>query len=221
MSVCSDYLTSSIGKKQLMALTGIGLLGFTATHLLGNLAILIGPDTFNGYAHKLTSTSLIYIAEVILASMFLGHILLAIVTRVENMQARPVRYFVKNRTGRGETIASMTMPLTGIIMLVFLVLHLINFKYGTYYETTVDGEVIRDLYRTVVEYFSNPLYVAWYVFAMFALGLHTAHGLQSSLQTLGANHPSYTPVFKIASGLYGIMVAFGFSALAIYCHFQN
>lgn len=219
--VSHNYLTSSIGKKQIMALTGLGLLGFTASHLLGNILIFVGADAFNFYAHQLTSNPLIYVAEAGLAGMFLLHILLAILTRVENMRARPVNYYVKTRSGRGETLASKTMPLTGIVLLVFIILHLLNFKFGTEYATTVDGVAMRDLYKTVVEYFASPLYVAWYVFAMCTLGYHTSHGFQSAFQSWGLRHPKYTPVIDVLSLVYGVVVAFGFSAMAIYCHFQN
>lgn len=216
-----NYFTSSVGKKQIMALTGAGLVGFTLTHLLGNLLILVGPDAFNKYAYTLTSNPLIYVAEAGLLGMFLLHILLAIVLRLQNMGARPKGYYVKNRTGRGETIASATMPYTGVILLIFVIIHLLNFKFGSEYLTTVGGVEMRDLYRTVVEYFANPLYVAWYVFAMIAFGLHTSHGFQSMFQSWGLNHPKYTPTIQALSLAYGIFVAAGFSSLAIFCHFQN
>lgn len=216
-----NYFTSSIGKKQIMAITGLGLVGFTITHLLGNLLIFLGPDAFNLYAYKLTSNPLIYVAEAGLLSMFLAHLVLAGILRVQNSNARPVKYYMKKSSGRGETFASKTMPITGVIMLAFIILHLINFKYGAHYETVVDGQKLRDLYRVVIEYFSNPFYVAWYVFAVTALGVHTSHGLQSSLQSIGVNHPKYTPTFKKISCAYGCVVAVGFSALAIFSYFQN
>lgn len=215
-----NYFTSSIGKKQITAITGLGLVGFTATHLAGNLLMFLGADVFNTYGHKLVTNPFILGAEAILLGMFLLHITLALTVTVQNAQARGRRYYIKRRSG-GETVASMTMPVTGTILLIFIILHLINFKFGTHYETTVDGVVMRDLHRLLVEYFSNPLYVAWYVFAMAALGLHTGHGLQSSLQTWGLNHPSYTPYIKAVSVLYGVGVAVGFSSLAVYCYFLN
>lgn len=204
-----------------MAITGAGLIGFALTHLLGNLLIFLGPDAFNFYAYKLTSNPLIYLAEAVLLSLFLGHIIIALVVNVQNKKARSQSYYKKERTGRGETIASKTMPLTGIILLVFLVLHLINFKYGSNYPTTVDGVEMRDLYRTVIEYFNNPLYVTWYVFAMLSFGLHTSHGFWSMFQTWGLDHPKYTPKIKAAANAYGILVALGFSSLAVYSYFQN
>lgn len=216
-----NYFTSSVGKKQIMALTGAGLVGFTATHLLGNLLIFVGADAFNVYAYTLTSNPLIYVAEAGLLGMFLLHITLAVVLKLQNSGARPQRYYSKVSTGRGETFASKTMPITGFILLVFVIVHLLNFKFGSMYPTTVDGVEMRDLYRTVIEYFASPLYVAWYVFAMIALGIHTSHGFHSMFQSWGFNHPKYTPAIKAMALAYGVVVAVGFSSLAIFCHFQN
>lgn len=216
-----NYFTSSVGKKQIMALTGFGLVGFTAAHLLGNLLILVGPDAFNMYAYKLTSNPLIYVAEAGLVGMFMLHLFLAVILKLQNMAARPQGYFVKTKTGRGETFASSTMPYTGLIILVFVVIHLLNFKYGSNYPTTVDGIQMRDIYRTVIEYFADPLYVVWYVFAMLTLGLHTSHGFQSMFQSWGFNHPKYTPIIQTAALAYGLFVGLGFSILAIFCHFQS
>ena len=221
MTSSSSFFTASIGKKQIMALTGAGLIGFTITHLLGNFLILVGPDAFNVYAYTLTSNPLIYVAEAILAGMFLLHVFLAAVLSIQNKQARPDSYAVKVKTGRGESFASSTMPYTGLIMLVFIILHLINFKFGSEYTTVVDGVQLRDLYRTVIEYFANPLYVAWYVFAMIALGIHTSHGFWSMFQSWGFQHPKYTPGIKNIAIGYGVFVTLGFSALAIFSHFQN
>ena len=221
MTSANRFFTASIGKKQIMALTGAGLVGFTVSHLLGNFLILVGPDSFNKYAYTLTSNPLIYVAEAILAGMFLLHIFLAAVLKVQNSLARPQAYAVKVKTGGGETFASSTMPYTGLILLIFVILHLINFKFGSTYQTVVDGEQIRDLYRTVIEYFANPLYVAWYVFAMIALGIHTSHGFWSMFQSWGLDHPKYTPCIKAVAIGYAVFVTIGFSGLAIYCHFQN
>ncbi len=221
MTKSHNYFTSSIGKKQIMALTGFGLVGFTMAHLLGNLLIFLGADAFNMYAYTLTSNPLIYVAEAGLVAMFVLHLVLAVFLKIENSSARPQAYYVKKKTGRGETFASVTMPYTGLVILVFIVLHLMNFKYGTHYTTMIDGLEVRDIFRTVVEYFANPLYVAWYVFAMIALGIHTSHGFQSMFQSWGVNHPKYTPTIHFVSLAYGLTVASGFSILAIYCHLLN
>jgi succinate dehydrogenase / fumarate reductase cytochrome b subunit len=221
MKFLVNYLLSSIGKKQVMAVTGLGLIGFVIMHLLGNLLILLGPEAFNKYAHTLTSNPLIYAAEAGLLGLFFLHMALAAVTTIQNRQARPQKYYRKRGKGNGENFASLTMPYSGVVLLIFVILHLLNFKFGSQYKMEVDGIMMRDLYRTVIEYFSNSYYVAWYVFAMITLGVHTSHGLKSSLQTFGVNHPKYNFVFEATSYFYGLFVAIGFSGLAVFSYFQN
>ena len=104
------YLSSSIMKKQLMGVTGLLLCGFLVSHLAGNMLIIVGPKAFNIYAHTLTSNPLIYVAEVILLSIFALHVGLAFKLTIENKLARPVGYYMKQPTGRGATFASTTMP---------------------------------------------------------------------------------------------------------------
>ena len=106
-----------------------------------------------------------------------------------------------------------------MVILVFIVLHLITFKYGEVYTTVVAGEEIRDLFRLVREVFQSPIYVGWYVFAVALLGFHLTHGFQSSLQTLGANHPKYTPGIKKVSLVYGLVISLGFIAQPVYMFF--
>jgi len=216
-----QFFSSSIGKKYIMGLTGLALCGFLVTHLLGNLLLLMGPDAFNLYAHTLTSNPLIYVAEAILLLIFLSHLGLATKISLENRAARPVKYYAHHATGRGMTFSSKTMPLSGLVTFVFVVLHLLNFKYGTQYLTNVDGQEMRDVFKTVIEYFENPLYVVWYVFAMCVLGFHVCHGFQSAFQSLGFNHPKYTPLIKLKAKAFGLFVTIGFSGLAIWCHFQG
>ncbi len=216
------YFMSSIGRKQLIALTGLLLCGFLVTHLLGNVLLLVGADAFNLYAHKLMSMgALIYVAEAGLAAIFLAHLGLAMKMTWENKVARGQKYYAKNRTGRGETIMSATMPYTGLIILVFLVLHILQFKFGAYYETTVDGVVMRDLYRTVVEFFRSPLNTAWYVFAMAAAAVHTSHGFASAFQSFGFNHGAWTPCVKKASYAYALVVGGGFALISILLHVKG
>lgn len=215
------FFSSSIGLKQLVGATGLALCGFLVTHMAGNFLILVSKDAFNTYAHKLTSNPLIYVAEAILAGLFLMHLGLAMRLAFENKAARPERYAVKRATGRGTTFASKTMPLTGLVILAFLISHLLNMKFGTYYETTLDGIVVRDLYRTVMEYFSDPLHTAWYVVAMVTAGIHTSHGFGSAFQSLGINHPKYNPLIKLLTKLYGLFIAVGFSGIAIWSFLQG
>jgi succinate dehydrogenase / fumarate reductase cytochrome b subunit len=223
MSVASSrFFASSIGRKQLIAMSGLALCGFLVTHLVGNFLILAGADAFNLYAHKLISLGpVLYVAEAGLAGLFAIHLGLAAKLTLENKAARGQKYYVKNRTGRGETFMSATMPYTGLILLVFLVLHILHFKFGAYYSTTVDGVVMRDLHRTVVEYFKSPLNVAWYVFAMCAAALHTSHGFASAFQTFGWTHGKWTPKVKSLGVVYAIVVAGGFALISIMTHVQG
>lgn len=211
-------LRSSIIKKQIMALTGLSLCAFLLLHLAGNCFIYLGPGAFNSYAHALTSNPLIYVAEAGLALIFLVHIGLAIRLSIENYQARPVKYYMKVPTGRGANFASSTMLYTGVITLIFIITHLIHFKFGLQYVTFHDGEQMRDLYRLVMEYFSNPLPVAWYIFAVCCLGLHVGHGFWSAFQSLGLEHSEHNHLIKRASRLFGAIVALGYTALPIFCY---
>ncbi len=218
MSALTYYIRSSILKKQLVGVTGLLLCGFLMTHLLGNTLIFVGPDAFNLYAHTLTSNKLIYLAEAILGAIFLSHLAMAIYLTIENKHARgDQNYYIKTRTGRGSTFASSTMPYTGVLILVFLVLHLLQFKFGPVYMTSVGGVEMRDLYKTVVEYFQSPLNVLWYVFAMLVAGVHVSHGFWSAFQSIGFNHNKYNATIRFASNVFGASVALGYSSLAIFC----
>jgi len=218
----SRYVRSSIGKKQIMAITGILLIGFLIMHLLGNLTLIIGPDVFNEYAHRLISLGpLLYVAESILLILFLSHLGLAFKLTLENKKARGSKYVMKKNTGAGTTFASSTMPYTGLVILAFLINHLLTLKWGTYYETTLDGQVVRDLYRTTMETFSSPLYALWYVFTMICLGVHLSHGFQSSFQSLGFSNPNITPIIKKLGCFLSLGIGFGFAALAIFCYAQS
>lgn len=215
------YLSSSVMKKQIMGITGLMLCGFLITHLAGNFLIFVGPDAFNKYAYTLTSNPLIYVAEFILAAIFLTHLGLAIKLTMENKAARPQNYYIKQKTGRGATFASSTMPYTGLLILVFLVSHLLHFKFGPMHSAVVGGIEMRDIYKTVVDYFISPLNVAWYIFCMIALGIHVSHGFWSAFQSIGFNHPKYNCLVKFASKAFGVLVTIGYSALPIFCHLQG
>jgi len=215
------YLNSSIVKKQIMGVTGLLLCGFLVSHLITNSLIFIDPNLFNMAGHALVTNPLIYLAEAILASIFLVHMFLAAKLTIENSKARPQKYYMKKRTGRGATFASATMPYTGLIILVFLVLHLINFKFGPVYEVMVDGVAMRDLARLEMEHFAKPYNVAWYVFAVAALGIHVSHGFWSAFQSLGFNHPKYNGAIKCVAKLFGIAMFVGYAALPIFCYLQG
>ena len=221
-SKSSRSFLNSVIKKQFMGISGLLLCGFVLAHLLGNITLFIGSDAFNKYSHALISNPLIYLAEAGLVAIFLVHMFFAAKLVLENRAARPIPYAVpRQRSGRGATFASSSMPITGFLTLIFLVLHIRALKYGAYYEVELQGVVMRDIYRTTIEYFQDPLNVLWYVVAVSSLGFHVSHGFWSAFQSLGLNHPKYMPKIKLASSAFGILVAVGFSSLAIFCYFQG
>lgn len=207
----SCFVTSSIGKKTVMAITGLGLTFFVLTHMLANLLILVSADAYNSYSHALTSNkAFLLTAEAGLLAMFVFHVILAIKLTRENRAARPGRYAMTPNGDKAATLASRTMIHHGAVIFIFVILHLKLFKFGTYYETTVNGVVMRDLYRLVIEEFQNPGNVIWYVLANALLGFHLSHGISSTFQSLGWNHPRYNPVIRWAGRGLAIVIAAGF-----------
>ena len=210
-------LQSSVVKKQLVGITGLLLCGFLVTHLAGNFLLFVSPEAFNKYGHTLTSNPLIYVAEAGLLILFLGHLGLALKVTIQNKRARPTSFYMKTKTGRGSNFASSTMPYTGFILLAFIIFHLQGLKFGTYYEVTYDGVLMRDLYRLTFEKFSSLPYVGFYVLSMFAMGVHVSHGFWSAFQSIGFWHEKYTPILRKTAIAYALFVGIGFSTLPIYC----
>ncbi len=221
MNKCVCFFTSTLGKKVTMAVTGLLLIGFLVVHLIGNLTLFPafgGQDKFNSYAHLLSSTPLIYGAEVVLLAIFLFHIVAAIQVSLRNKAARPVAYEVRNTFGKSN-VYSRGMLHSGLTILVFLILHLVSFKFGKHYETVVDGVPMRDLYKTVTELFACPAYSAFYIVAMLVMGLHLMHAFKSACQTLGLFHAKWNNLFaRISVGL-AFFFAVGYSSFPIYFGF--
>jgi len=209
--------STSIGSKILIALTGLGLAVFLIGHLAGNLLFFVGPDAFNQYGHTLVSNPLIYVAEAGLIAVFLAHLGKTLAGFLANKAARPQPYAVKqwaktkNPASR-KSLASTTMIVTGSITLLFVVSHLFTFKFGPHYET---ASGIRDLYRLQIEIFSNPGYVAFYLVAMAVIFFHLWHGLSSAAQSLGLDHPNWTPRILVLGRVLTAAIAGGFFLLPI------
>jgi succinate dehydrogenase / fumarate reductase cytochrome b subunit len=223
-SAVNHYFFSSIGRKQLVAVTGLSLCGFLVGHLTGNFLLLVGPDAFNFYAHKLASLgALLYLIEAVLAGLFLLHLGLALKLTLENIKARggSKRYHLKKNTGRGTTFMSQSMPFTGIVLLVFLILHLLNLKFGSYYEVEIDGVVMRNIYKTTMEHFQSPVATGWYVLAMICAAIHTSHGFASAFQSMGWNSGKYFKNVKRLGYLYAILVGGGFAFISVWAHLKG
>jgi succinate dehydrogenase / fumarate reductase cytochrome b subunit len=162
-------------------------------HLAGNAAIFLGPEAFNEYSHFLISNPLIVPIEIALLLIFVIHIYKTMTMWMANRRARPIGYAKKElaRHTSRKSVASSTMIGSGLLIALFIVVHVKQFKFGTFY--LVEGsDAVRDLYRTEIEVFSEPLWVAFYVIATLLVALHLRHGIASSLQSLGLDHPKYT-----------------------------
>ena len=206
-----NSLNSSIGKKFIMAVTGVCLLLFLIIHLIGNMTLYIGEEAFNGYVGALdTIKPLIRVIEVILALVFIFHIFNGVRLWYQNKQAKPVGYAV-NAASKNSTLFSRTMFVTGSIIFIFLWLHLqtIWFKFN------FGGHEI-NLFGVMVEWFQKPWYSIVYVAAMFILGMHLNHGFQSAFQTFGWNHNKYTPFIKAVAVIYSVIMAAAFASIPLY-----
>lgn len=203
-----NTLGTSIGKKLLMAITGLCFCGFLITHLAGNLTLYGGKDLFNAYAEHLHSLGpLIIVVEWILLILAVVHVLTGATLFYQNFKARPIRYTV-NRSAGGRTPGSLTMPYTGFILLAFIIFHLMNFHFTDRSHTTI--------YEIVSSAFADPVYVMLYIAAMVVAALHVSHGFWSAFQTLGANHPKYMPLVMWASLVFSLIIGIGFGFIPIY-----
>jgi succinate dehydrogenase / fumarate reductase cytochrome b subunit len=210
---------STITKKYIMGLTGLVWVGFVLSHMLGNMLILVSPSLYNAYGHAIVSNKiLIYGAEGVLILALFTHVAMAIRLTIENKAARPVGYAVNPNGAKGASLASKTMAIQGLLILVFVISHLATFKYGTIYETTVDGVAMRDLHRLVVEIFHQPMYVAWYVLCLILLGMHLSHGVGSIFQSLGLRKDRWACAIKSMSVGYAVVVSLGFLSQPIYVY---
>lgn len=202
------FLNSSIGRKALMAVTGLLLVGFLVSHLSGNLLLFKGQTAFDDYVHFLNGIAALPLLELGLVGLFVLHILLAIKLTGENKAARPVGYNIKADHGR-KTIPSATMILTGVVILGFLIKHIWDFRWRK-------AEFEEAPYEMVVRTFQDPLTAMVYVLGCTALGLHLFHAISSAFQTLGINHPKYNALILGAGRVIAVALALGFASLPLF-----
>ena len=219
------HLWSSIGKKLLTGLPGLLLILFIIMHLAGNLTILAGKDTFNGYAHRLEAFGpVLLVLEIAIVALFAVHAVIGINVWLDKRRARPLRNTVVESKGppSRQPLSALSMILTGAGLLVFLVIHLLQFRFGPGeadgYVTTLGGEPARDLHRLVVKEFHELPDVIAYVVAMVLLGFHLRHGFWSAFQSLGMLNPRLRPLAYAAGIVVGAVFAFGFLFLPIWIY---
>jgi succinate dehydrogenase / fumarate reductase, cytochrome b subunit len=204
------FWSTTVGKKAVMAVSGVVLAGFVAVHLLGNLQIFMGPDQFNGYARALKRLpELLWSVRILLLVMVLLHIWSSIQLAVIKSEARPQGY-VKHSVA-GSSYASRTMYMSGPIIAAFVVYHLMEFTFGvggTPYDPF-------DAYGNVIAGFRSIPVAAFYILAMALLCLHLRHGLWSLLQTLGFHHPRYSPRIKALAATVALLIFLGFVSIPV------
>ena len=227
---------TTVSAKYIVALTGLGLIGFVLAHMAGNLLLFKGQDAYNAYAKSLEDLGpLLWVARIGLATIFILHIALAVGLQMRNKAARPVGYQRKQHLTSSP--ASRTMLLTGLLLLVFTLFHLAHYTLGFVQQvpkleyTSGQAKVVenvvdkspkmvhiweikdskgrRDAYAMTIHGFRNPLIVLLYVVSMIVLVLHLYHGGSSMFQTLGINHPRYNPFLGRVGLLLAVLVGIG------------
>ncbi|MCH8557717.1 MAG: succinate dehydrogenase cytochrome b subunit [Balneolia bacterium] len=230
MASFANALQSQVGRKILTGLTGIFLTLFLVAHLSGNLSLLIpdGGEAFNRYADFLHDLGpLLWIAEIILVALFLIHAYIGISIYRNKKKARPVDYkYYKSQGGPSkQNFASKSMLISGSVILLFVILHVMHFKYHLFspetYMTSYNGEEMVDLARHVEVAFLNPWIVAAYSFVMILIGVHLKHGVWSAFISLGAKNPKITPVLYVVGGVVAVLLAAGFLLLPLYIYING
>lgn len=218
-------LSSSIGQKFVMGITGLLLCGFLVVHLAGNLLVYVGADAYNNYAKELHSMMLLPVAETGLFLLLFAHIALAFKLTSDNRKARQITYHEKQskiqeppsifgRTPMGRT--SSWMFISGSIILIFLIMHMIDMKL--HLNPTVDYKD-QSPFGIIVQVLGSGLSAPIYIVGTIVLGFHLSHGFWSAFQSLGLNHPKYTPWIKKLAILFAIVIAAGFVSLPLWGFF--
>lgn len=213
-----QFFQSSIGKKILMAVTGLLLAFFLIAHLAGNLMLFGGPEMFNNYVLSLTNLKpLVRIAEALLTLIFLGHVFSGIRVTLENKKAKPQSYQVAPRSATSN-FYSRTMAVSGSIVFIFLVFHLQTFWWSFQKMHGNDA----DFYEVVVHSpigFNNPLVAVFYILALILLALHLRHGFQSAFQTFGLAASRYKGIVEKTAVLFWLIIPLGFISIPLYFGF--
>jgi len=227
---------STVGRKFVMALSGVFLVLFILLHLAGNLQLLVpgtaGAELFNHYAAKFKSLGpFFYVAEIGIFALFLLHAVLGYVLWRKSADARQMDYAVAETKGGDSrwNLSSTHMMLLGVVLLVFVVVHVLQFRYewsplmpsAKQYQTVLDGKTVVDLHAIVVDTFRNPWWVLFYVGTMVFLGLHVRHGIWSMFQSLGVMPKLYSRCIYVTGGVVAVLLAVGFLVLPIYLYLTH
>lgn len=226
MSWVTKTLKSTLGRKLIMALTGLFLILFLTGHVTGNLQLFYndGGQAFNIYAKFMTTNPIVKILSYLTYLSVIGHVVYSIVLSNHNKAARPIGYAVSGAS-TNSSAASRNMGILGTIILLFLVGHMYSFWYQMHWgdipTVTYEGETYKDLYSVVQLAFQQTWMVVLYVIAMVFLAFHLSHGFVSAFQSLGINHKKYSPAIKTVGLVYCIVVPVLFAAMPVYIYFNS
>ena len=215
-----DLFSSSLGRKLLMALTGLFLILFLAVHLSGNLQLLKGDGgrAFKVYAEFMTTNPVIKVISYGNYFFILLHIFVGTMLSMKNRSARGAEGYAVT-SGKSSAWSSRNMGILGTIIFIFLVIHMRQFwgemHWGGIATANYDGREVKDLYRIVSFAFSQPIYIGLYVVSMIALAFHLWHGFASAFQTLGLNHLKYNPVISFVGKAFAVIVPALFALIPI------
>jgi len=215
----TNFLSSSVGRKLVMGVTGLLLCGFLVGHLAGNLLLFAGQEPFDKYAAWIHNMEALPLIEVGLLLLFLAHIYLAVVTTLENRAARKKRYVAKQTKipGNMPLPPSSWMFISGSVVLGFVLLHLVDLRMGLRPDVQYPAwdEHHPAMYEMTVRVLNNPISRVVYVIGTIFLGFHLSHGFSSAFQSLGLNHPKYMPTIRRISIIFAIVIGAGFASLPI------
>lgn len=210
---------SSVGRKILMALSGFFLLFFLLQHLIINLTSVGNPEAFNMLSEFMGTNPIIqYGLQPVLFFGIVFHLAMGIYLEIKNKAARPIKYAM-NKPSENASWISRNMVITGIMLLLFIGLHMVDFFFPTINAHYITHEHV-DSYEMVAEKFTSLVYTGIYVLSFIFLALHLMHGFQSAFQSVGFNHNKYTPIIKKLGYLYAIAVPLGFVVVAVF-HYVN
>lgn len=220
-----EALQSQVGRKILTGVTGVALTLFVIVHLIGNLTLFGSPEAFNAYAYFLESQGiLLIIAEIGLIAVVGVHAWIGISIWWNRRRARPVKYAVYSSKGgpSRQTLSSRTMAFTGVVLLLFIVIHVRTFKFGDAAMVELSsGELARDLKTLVIDTFMNPFWAFGYTFVMILLGVHLGHGLWSSLTSLTMRSRGMSAMVYTAGTVTAFLLAVGFLSIPLYIFFTG
>jgi succinate dehydrogenase / fumarate reductase cytochrome b subunit len=205
-----DFWDAPIGKKAVMAITGMILFGFVLVHMAGNLQVFLGPEKFDAYGRLLrVEPALLWFARIVLLVAVILHIVASVQLAALNQKSRPVGY--QKKTAVDSSYASRTMMWSGPLLAAFIVYHLLHFTLGTVHPNFQEGHV----YDNVINGFRViPVSIA-YIVAMILLGMHLNHGLWSMFQSIGVTNPRYSAALRRFANIFSVLIVLGFISVPI------